>query len=113
MLSKWLYVVEFAVPIFEVTAGLPTTVCEPAHIGGGHLKKIVRGKQYPEVRGKVVDWVEHEFEEGSLYIHVRFQDRTELTYTLGCRLFIEEAVLGDLSTGNYKTMREFVSNEQG
>lgn len=77
------------------------------------MKKIVRGKQYPGVRGKVVDWVEHEFEEGTLYIHVRFQDRTELTYTLGCRLIIEEAVLGDLSTGNYKTMREFVSDEQG
>ncbi len=54
----------------------------------------------------------HEFEEGTLYIHVRFQDRTELTYTLGCRLFIEEAVLGDLSTGNYETVRQYVSNVQ-
>ena len=79
---------------------------------GGDLKKIVRGRHYPGVRGKVVDWVEHEFAEGTLYIHVRFQDRTELTYTLGCRLFIEEAVLGDLSTGNYRTVRRFVSTEQ-
>jgi hypothetical protein len=77
------------------------------------LRKIVRGKQYPGVQGKVVDWVEHKFEEGTLYIHVRFQDKTELTYTLGCRLVIEEAVLGDLSTGNFNTIREFVSNEQG
>jgi hypothetical protein len=77
------------------------------------LKKIVRGKKYPDVRGKVVDWVEHEFEEGTLYIHVRFQDGTELVYTLGCRLFIEESVLGDLSTGNFKIIREFVSDEQG
>ena len=76
------------------------------------MRKVMRGKEYLGVRGKVVDWVEHEFEEGSLYIHVRFQDRTELTYTLGCHLVIEEAVLGDLSTGNYKTIREFVSNEQ-
>ena len=38
-------------------------------------------KQYPGVRGKVVDWVEHRFEDGTLYIHVRFKDRTELTYT--------------------------------
>jgi hypothetical protein len=106
-------VFEFAVVIFEASAGVSTTVYEPAHIGGGHLKEIVRGRQYPDVRGKVVDWVEHEFEEGTLYIHVRFQDRTELTYTLGCRLFIEEAVLGDLSTGNFKTIREFVFNEQG
>jgi hypothetical protein len=77
------------------------------------LKKIVRGKQHPGVRGKVVDWVEHKFEEGTLYIHVRFQDRTELTYTLGCRLVIEEAALSDISTGDYKAVREFVSGEQG
>ncbi len=76
------------------------------------MKKIVRGKQFPGVRGKVVDWVEHKFEEGMLYIHIRFQDRTELTYTLGSRLVIEEAVLGNLSTGNYKTISKYASNEQ-
>lgn len=75
------------------------------------MKKIVRGRQYPGIRGKVVDWVEHKFDEGTLYIHVRFRDRTELTYTLGCRLVIEEAVLGDLATGNYRTIREYVSNK--
>ena len=77
------------------------------------MKTTVRGKQYPGVRGKVVDWVGHKFDEGTLYIHVRFRDKTELTYTLGCRLVIEEAVLGDLTTGNYRTIREYVSNEQG
>ena len=61
----------------------------------------MRGRRYPGLQGKVVDWVEHEFAEGTLYIHVRFQDRTELTYTVGSRLFLEEAVLGDISTGNY------------
>lgn len=59
-----------------------------------------------------MDWVEHEFTEGSLYIHVRFQDSTELSYTIGCRLFIEEAVLGDISTGNYRAVREFVADQQ-
>lgn len=73
----------------------------------------MRGKRYPGLHGKVVDWVEHEFAEGSLYIHVRFQDSTELTYTVGCRLFIEEAVLGDISTGNYKVVRKYASNKQG
>jgi hypothetical protein len=34
-------------------------------------------------------------------------------YTLGCRLVIEEPVLGDLSTGDYKAVRDFVSGEQG
>ena len=73
----------------------------------------MRGKQYPGLHGKVVDWVEHEFTEGSLYIHVRFQDRTELTYTIGSRLFIEEAALGDISTGNYRVVREFAAVKRG
>ncbi len=35
--------------------------------------KIVPGNQYPGVRGKVVDWAEHTFEEGGLlFIRVRF-----------------------------------------
>ncbi len=76
-------------------------------------KRKTSRQQYPGVHGSVVDWVEHEFTRGSLYIHVRFQDKTELTYTLGCRLVIEEAVLGDLTTGNYQTIREYASNEQG
>lgn len=71
----------------------------------------MRGKKYPGLYGKVVDWVEHEFTEGSLYIHVRFQDTTELTYVVGNRLSIEEAVLGDVSTGNYRVVRKFVSKE--
>jgi hypothetical protein len=70
----------------------------------------VRGSQYPGLHGKVVDWVEHEFAEGSLYIHVRFQDRTELTYTIGSRLFVEEAVLGDISTGDYRVVRKFAAD---
>ena len=76
------------------------------------MKRMVRGRQYPGVRGKVVDWVEHEFTEGMLYIHVRLQDKTELTFTVGTRLFIEEAVLGDISTGNYRVVRKFVSRKQ-
>ena len=35
-------------------------------------------KQYPGVRGKVVDWAEHVVEEGMLYVRVRFTDQTEL-----------------------------------
>jgi hypothetical protein len=77
------------------------------------LKRIVRGRQYPGLHGKVVDWVEHEFTDGNLYIHVRFHDRTELTYTIASRLEIEEAVIGDISTGNYKVVERFISNERG
>jgi len=35
-------------------------------------RQFVPGRQYRGVHGMVVDWVEHRFEEGLLYIHVRF-----------------------------------------
>ena len=77
------------------------------------MRGRMRGRQYPGLHGKLVDWVEHEFTEGSLYVHVRFQDSTELTYTIGSHLFIEEAVLGDISTGDYRVVRKFVADQQG
>ena len=67
-----------------------------------------RGRQYPGVKGKVVDWIEHKFEEGRLYIHVRFQDRTEVTFTVGSRLQFVEADLSDISTGDFKPIREYI-----
>ena len=40
------------------------------------------GKQYPGVHGKIVAWAEHVFEEGMLYLRVRFTDKTELCWVL-------------------------------
>ena len=57
-------------------------------------KPPVRGKQdkqYPGVHGKVVDWVEHKFEEGLLYIDVRFTDKTALSWTFATAIVIREA----------------------
>jgi hypothetical protein len=77
-----------------------------------HARKTERGKQYSGVRGKVVDFIEHQFEEGMLFIHVRFTDKTEVSFTLGCRLYIKEADLSDISTGDYKLIKEYVAYEE-
>jgi hypothetical protein len=55
------------------------------------------GRRYPGLCGKVVDWVEHTFEDGRLYLNVRFTDHTELCWQITTRLTIEQ---GDLSAGN-------------
>ena len=55
----------------------------------------MHGKQYPGVRGKVVDWVDHAFEDDVLYLHVRFTDKTELCWRIGTSLVIEEADLSN------------------
>ena len=60
------------------------------------------GSRYPGVHGKTVDWAEHVFEEGMLYVRVRFADKTELCWVLQTAHIILEADLSDWKTGNFK-----------
>ena len=73
-------------------------------------RHFVPGQQYRGLRGKVVDWVEHEFEEGLLYIHVRFIDKTELCWRITTRMTIEEGDLSDWKSGDFDQLRVFVRN---
>ena len=69
-------------------------------------------KLYRGLRGKVVDFFEHQFDEGRLYIHIRFRDKTEITFTLGSKLLIHSVELSDVSTGNLKPIREYVRYQE-
>ena len=69
------------------------------------------GKQYPGVHGKVVDWAEHKFEDGRLFIHVRFTDKTELCWTICTASVIEVADLSDWKTGDFKQLCLYVQDE--
>jgi hypothetical protein len=69
------------------------------------------GKQYPGLKGKIVDWAEHVFEEGMLYVRVRFTDKTELCWVLQTAHVILEADLSDWKTGDFKQLARFVENE--
>jgi len=75
------------------------------------VREIVHGKQYPGVHGKVVDWAEHTFEEGLLFIRVRFTDKTELCWTVNTGIVIAEADLSDWKTGDFKLLKLFVKGE--
>jgi integrase len=74
-------------------------------------RNIMHGKQYPGVRGKVVDWVDHAFEDDVLYLHVRFTDKTELCWRIGTSLAMEEADLSDWKAGNFKQLAIFAERE--
>jgi len=74
--------------------------------------KFVPGRQYRGLQGKVVEWVEHRFEESQLYIHVRFTDKTELCWRIATRMTIEEGDLADWTSGDFKQLRVFVKNER-
>ena len=69
------------------------------------------GKRYPGLRGKIVDWAEHIFEEGMLYVRVRFTDQTELCWVLDTAHVIVEADLSDWKTGDSKQLAVFVEKE--
>jgi hypothetical protein len=66
-------------------------------------KLLAHGKQYPGAHGKVVDWVEHKFEQGILFIDVQFVDKTALSWSIGSAIMIQEARLGDWKTGDLKS----------
>jgi hypothetical protein len=75
------------------------------------VQKPAPGKQYPGVKGKIVEWAEHVFEEGMLYVRVRFTDQTELCWVLQTAHVILEADLGDWKSGDFKQLAVFVQNE--
>jgi hypothetical protein len=82
------------------------------HLSSAPVRKFVPGRRYRGVQGKVVHWVEHSFEEGVLYIHVRFTDKTELCWRITSRMTIEESDLADWTSGDFKQLRVFVRNER-
>jgi len=63
--------------------------------------------QYPGIHGKTVDGVDHKFEDGSLYLNVRFMDKTALCWTIESSIAIREAHLSDWKKGNFKRLRVF------
>jgi hypothetical protein len=69
------------------------------------LRGTPHGKQYPGIHGKVVDWTDHAFEEGILYIRVRFTDKTELSWRIIASMVIEEAESERLENGQFQAAK--------
>jgi hypothetical protein len=68
-------------------------------------------KGYPGIHGKVVDWADHIFEEGMLFLRVRFTDQTELCWTIQTATVITEVDLQDWKTGSGEVLKLFVKGE--
>lgn len=77
-----------------------------------YSRTFVPGHQYRGLQGKVVDWVEHKFEEGLLYLHVRFTDKTELCWRISTRMAIEEADLSSWKSGDFEQLCGSISSER-
>ena len=67
-----------------------------------------RRRKYPEVRGKVVDYISHSIDDGVLCMNVCFEDKTLFSSRFACDMFIVGADLSDWKTGNYDIIREYM-----
>jgi hypothetical protein len=65
-------------------------------------------RRYPEVHGKVVDYISHSIEDGTLYISVRFKDKTDFSLRYACDMFVLGADICDVKTGDYEMIREYM-----
>ena len=65
-------------------------------------------KTYPEVHGKVVDFITHTIDDGTLYFAVRFEDQTSFCLRYACAMFAVGADLSDWKSGNCNSIREYM-----
>jgi hypothetical protein len=63
--------------------------------------------RYPEIHGKIVDWVSYSFRDGSLYVSIRFTDKTDFSSQFSLKILTESIDLSDMSTGNFQMIRRY------
>src|SRR5437899_11190276 len=89
----------------EVT---PVTAAERRAIDRKIKKRYARlRKRYKEIRGKKVDWVEHHYEEGRLYVGVRFADGTYFSLQFSPQIVTEGIEFLDIRSGDEKILRTY------
>ena len=64
--------------------------------------------RYPEIRGKVVDFVQQSVSDGILYVGIRFTDKTVFSLRYACDMLIVGADYLDSKTGDYEVIREYM-----
>ena len=64
-------------------------------------------RRHREIHGKIVDWVSYSFEEGSLFVSIRFMDKTDFSLQFSPKILTDSIDLSDMSTGNFKMIRDY------
>jgi hypothetical protein len=67
----------------------------------------LRGK-YPEVHGKVVDFITDTIDDGTLYFTVRFEDKTSFCLRYACDMFAIGADLSNWQSGDFQILHEYM-----
>jgi hypothetical protein len=87
----------------------PLTAKERRNLDERIKKKYDRfRRRYPEIHGKVVDFITHSIEDGTLYFTVRFKDKTDFSLRYACDMFVVGADFCDFKTGDFEMIREYM-----
>jgi hypothetical protein len=63
--------------------------------------------RYSEIHGKIVDWVSHEVNQDSLYVNIRFKDKTDFSLRFSSRIDTDYIELSDEKAGDFRLIREY------
>ena len=67
--------------------------------------------RYREVHGKVVDWITHTVENGSLYVGIRFKDKTDLALCFSPKIVPDIIDLSEVTAGDSRLIREYFKRQ--
>ena len=70
-------------------------------------------KRYKEIRGKKVDWVAYNYEEGLLYVGIRFMDGTYFSLQFSPQIVTEGVEFSDMSSGDDKILKVYHRRREG
>jgi len=81
----------------EVT---PVTAEEHRRIDRRSRSDTTDSQRYKEIRGKKVDWIDHHYCEGFLYVGIRFTDGTYFSLEFSPSIVTERIEFSDMSSGD-------------
>ncbi len=67
--------------------------------------------RYPEIHDKVVDWVQHYVEDGTLYVCIRFQDKTDFALEFRPQIVRVGTELCDSATEDFDVIRNYYQEQ--
>ncbi|MGE5110959.1 MAG: hypothetical protein ACM3JB_08900 [Acidobacteriaceae bacterium] len=91
----------------KVDIGKPITANEHKRLAARIKKREERMRgRYREIHGRVVDWVDYyTIEDGSLYISIRFKDKTDFSLCFYPRIITDRVELCDSTTDDFDIIR--------
>ena len=64
--------------------------------------------KYPEVKGKVVEFVEASAQTEGAFVNIRFTDKTDLGFSFNAKMKLDHVTLTDVSDGNFEVIKEYI-----